>query len=248
MAEPVPLSELSDIELAELLRAGFVPGESPAWTVGQLIEVERRGTVCLESDPELQQAVDKYLWDWGDRFRTAYQAALPTYDVSKLLRTVYQATQPAYDVSKLLRTVYQATQPTYDVSKLLPKYDVSKLFPIYEAPKRLPTEAKPPEPIEPTQDSDDDPHPSVPIEETKQSPDTAADVDVDDHFGEDISDLPIESEIGRSLAASNAQMLAASDYTNQILNKLEAGGRRGVWVGAVAVGVAVLSLIVALRT
>ncbi len=243
MAEPVPLSELSDIELAELLRAGFVPGESPTWTVGQLIEVERRGTVCLESDPELQLAVDEYMLDWVERFRTTYQAALPTYGVSKLFRTVYQATQPAYDVSKLLRTVYQATQPTYDVSKLLPKYDVSKLFPIYEAPKRLPTAAKPPS-IEPAQDSDDDPHPSVPIEETEQSPDTAADVDVDDHVGEDIGDLPIESEIVKGLADNIAKMLAASVDTNLVLNKMESGGRRGFWVVALGVGVAVLTLIV----
>ncbi len=179
MAEPVPLSELSDIELTGLLRAGFVPGGSSTWTVGQLIEVEKRGTACLESDPELRQAVDEYLLDWTERFRTAYQAAMPTLDTSGLLDTLGALgtskklldtldtldTLDALGTSKKLLDTLDALGvskkfPKYDVSKLFPAVDTSKLFPIYEEPEQIPK--------------------------------TTGDVGVDDHFGEDIGDLPIE--------------------------------------------------------
>ncbi len=55
---------------------------------------------------------------------------------------------------------------------------------------------------------------------------------------------PSRSEIVRILATHSVQMLAAVDYINQILKRLESANRRTFWVGAVGVGVTVLSLIV----
>ena len=51
------LRELPDAEFVELLRETH--GDR-GWTVGQLIELERRGTHLVEGDPSLSQAFEEY--------------------------------------------------------------------------------------------------------------------------------------------------------------------------------------------
>ena len=65
------LRELPDAEFVELLREAH--GDR-GWTVGQLIELERRGTHLVEGDPSLSQAFEEYRKRQAEWFRRTFGA------------------------------------------------------------------------------------------------------------------------------------------------------------------------------